>query len=84
MKQIQLSTASTITTDEACVNIAARGVWIKGQMAFFDIRVFNPTAKTYLKSNLTAAHRSNEQQNKRSYNKSILTVDQGSFTPLVF
>ena len=25
--------ASTVTTDEACVDIAARGVWVKGQMA---------------------------------------------------
>ena len=42
--------ASTITTDEARVDIAACGGWIKGKMGFFDVRVFNPTAKTYLKS----------------------------------
>ena len=76
--------ASTITTDEARVDVAARGVWTKGQMAFFDVRVFNPTAKTYLSSNLSTAHKANEQAKKRSYNKRILSVDQGSFTPLVF
>ena len=48
------------------------------------IRVFNPIAKSYLNSNLDAAHRRNEQEKKRAYNKRIQKVDQGSFTPLVF
>ena len=76
--------ASTITNDEARVDIAARGVWIKGQTAFFDVRVFNPIAKSYLNSDLASAYRSNEQSKKRAYNRRILSIDQGSFTPLVF
>ena len=40
--------ATTILTDEARVDIAARGVWVKGQMALFDVRVFNPIVKAYL------------------------------------
>ena len=51
---------STITTDEARVDVAARGVWAKGLMAFFDVRVFNPTAKSYLNSDLSTAHKTNE------------------------
>ena len=70
--------ASTITTDEARVEVAARGVWTKSQMAFFDIRVFNPTAKTYLSSGLSTAHKTNEQAKKHLYNKRVLSVDQGS------
>ena len=66
------------------MDIAARGVWVKGQMAYFDVRVFNPTAKSYLNSDLTTAHKINEQTKKRSYNKRVLSVDQGTFTPLVF
>ena len=66
------------------MDVAARGFWVKGQMAFFDITVFNPTAKTYLVQNLNNAHKRNEQEKKRNYNQRILTVDQGSFTPLVF
>ena len=42
--------ASTVTTNEARVDVAARGVWVKGQMALFDVRVFNPIAKAYLTS----------------------------------
>ena len=76
--------ASTITTDDARVDIAARGVWVKGQMSYFDVRVFNPTAKSYLNSELTTAHKTNEQTKKRSYKKRVLSVDQGTFTPLVF
>ena len=47
--------ASTVTTDEARVDIAARGVCVKGQMALFDVRVFNPIAKVYLTSDLSSA-----------------------------
>ena len=61
------------------MDVATRGFWVKGQMAFFE-----PTAKTYLVQNLNNAHKRNEQEKKRNYNQRILTVDQGSFTPLVF
>ena len=76
--------ASANTTDDARVDVAARGVWVTGQMAYFDIRVFNPIAKTYMKSDLAAAHRSNEMEKKRSYSQRVNKVDNGSFTPLVF
>ena len=60
--------AATITSDEARVDIAARGFWVKGQMVYYDVRVFNPTAKSYLHQSLVSAHKSNEQLKKRSYN----------------
>ena len=75
---------STVITDEARVDIAARGVWIEGQMAYFDVGVFNPLAKTNLDFELSSAHRQHEESKKRSYNERICLVDQGSFTPLVF
>ena len=76
--------AATITSDEARVDIAPRGFWVKGQMAYYDVRVFNPTAKSCLHQSLVSAHKSNEQLKKRSYNSRIMSVDQGTFTPLVF
>ena len=76
--------SSSIITNEAHLDVAARGFWVKGQMAYFDVKVFNPTAKTYLNQSLKAAHRSNEQMKKRSYNTRINLIDQGTFTPLVF
>ena len=75
--------ASTATTDEARVDIAARGVWVKGQMALFDVRVFNPIAKVYLTSDLPAAYRRNELEKKRVYGRRVRMVDQASFTSLI-
>ena len=70
-------------TDEARADIAARGFWISGQQAFFDIRVFNPMAQRYGSQELTKAYQINECEKKRQYNEGILGVEHGSFTPLV-
>ena len=75
---------SAIKSDEARVDVAARGFWVKGQVAYLDVKVFNPTAKTYLTQTLQASHRSNENAKKRSYNRRVNFIDHGSFTPLVF
>ena len=64
--------------------MSARGVWIKGSRAFFDIRVFNPLAQSYSNQTLKAAHKSNESQKKKEYGERVLNAEHGSFTPLVF
>ena len=46
-------------TREARADIAARGFWIFGQQAFFDIRVFNPMAQRYGSQQLTKAYEIN-------------------------
>ena len=38
--------------DQDRVYIRARGFWLTGQIAFFDVRVFNPTAKRYVNQEL--------------------------------
>ena len=70
-------------TDDARLDIAARGFWISGQRAFFDIRVFNPMARRYESQELNKAYEINEREKKRQYNERILQVEHGSFTPLV-
>ena len=72
------------TTNEARVDISARGFWSRGQRAFFDIRIFDPMAACYREQSLEAAHQRNEQDKDRAYQERIQHVDQGSFTPLVF
>ena len=42
-----LTLRSAISSDEARLDISARGVWTKGQRAFFDVRVFDPLAQSY-------------------------------------
>eukprot|EP00794_Sanderia_malayensis_P010729 gene10729-biopygen8577 len=73
---------STIRTDEARVDVATRRFRTKGQVAYFDVKVFNSTAKVHMAKSLTAAHRDNEQTKKHHYNKGINNVDQGTMTPL--
>ena len=79
-----LNETTANSSDEARVDVAARGFWISGQKAFFDIRVFNPLAKRYRNSKVSNACRMNEIEKKRQYNERILKVEHGSFTPLVF
>ena len=70
-------------TNDARVDIAARGFWISGQRAFFDIRVFNPMARRYESQELNKAYEINEREKKRQYNERILEVEHSSFTPLI-
>lgn len=78
------SLPSAASTDvEARLDVAARGFWQDGAMAYFDVRVFNPFAKTHLKNNLDVAFETNEKQKKTKYNQRVIEIEHGSFTPLV-
>ena len=74
---------SANSESEARLDVVARGFWQQYEMAFFDIRVFNPFAKSYSNSNLEAIFRSNEAAKKREYNQRVIRVEHGSFTPIV-
>ena len=71
-------------SDEARSDISAKGFWIRGQRAFFDIRVFDPNAQRHQSKTLRKCYEINEQEKKREYSSRILNVEQGTFTPLVF
>ena len=81
-EHLQYRTANT--TNDARVDISARGFWTRGQKAFVDIRIFEPMAACHRNLSLEAAHKRNEQEKERSYSERIRNVDHGSFTPLVF
>ena len=70
-------------SDDARLDISARGFGISGQKAFFDVRVFNPLAKRYRNTNLQKCYEQNEKEKKKKYNERVLNVEQGSFTPIV-
>ena len=70
--------------DDARPDVSARGFWQRGQRAFFDIKVFNPNARSYLGQSLQQQYKSHENGKKRAYNERILQVENGTFTPLVF
>ena len=70
-------------SNEARVDVSARGFWISGQMAFFDVRVFNPSAKRYENQETAKTYDTNEKEKKKQYNDRIMQVEHGTFTPLV-
>ena len=51
--------------------------------AFFDVRVFNPFAKTHRTQNLTNAYVTHEKEKKRHYNQRVIHLEHGSFTPFI-
>ena len=52
-------------------------------MAFFDVRIFNPFAKSHLRSSLETVFKHNETVKKKEYNERVIQVEHGSFTPIV-
>ena len=80
----EILSSSTNSSDEARLVVNARGFWQRGQCAFFDVRVFNPFAKSHLNQRLETVFTSNENEKKRHYNQRIIEVEHGSFSPLVF
>ena len=75
--------SSTNTDNEARLDVAARGFWQRGEKAFFDVRVFNPFAKTHLSTKLSTVFTTNEASKKREYNDRVIRIEHGTFTPIV-
>ncbi len=69
--------------DEARADFAARGFHNKGEMNFFDVKVFNPFSKTSLNKKLDTAFKANETAKKQEYCERIVQIEHGSFTPVV-
>ena len=74
---------STATGNEVRLDVCARGFWQAGQMAFFDVRVFNPNARRYAKQELSKTYQITEKEKKRLYNERIMQVEHDIFTPLL-
>lgn len=81
---VTLSHSTSNTQVGARVDLSARGFWTRGERAFFDVRIFEPSAKSYSKMKLSAAYEKNERDKIRTYRERIQRVEQGTFTPLVF
>ena len=69
--------------DEAILDIKARGFWGREEMAFFDVRIFNPFARSHINTNLEAVFRQNEVLKKKEYAERVIRVEHGTFTPIV-
>ena len=81
----RFSLRSTNIEDEARLDIKAQDFWNKSRSStFFDVRVFNPYAPSNNKSTAAACYRKHEMEKRRKYERRVLDVEHGSFTPLVF
>ena len=72
-----------MTTDEARCDVGNRGFWSAGQVAFLDVRVFNPNANRHVNQSLKKIHEINEKEKKRAYNERVQEIEHDSFTPIV-
>ena len=80
-----LSHRTSNTNEHARLDISAKGFWNSShEQAFFDVRVFNPLAKSHFNQSLSSCYRKNENEKKRAYEERIRNVEHGTFTPFVF
>ena len=63
------------------LDVSARGFWVTGQKAFFDI--FSPLTKRYV-SYAQCCYILNENEKERSYNNWVMEVEHESLTPMLF
>ena len=80
-ESFQLRSANT--EDEAHVDIRASGFWTPAQEAFFDVRVFHPSAPLHRAKDLITLYKQHENAKKREYSERIREVERAAFTPLV-
>ena len=71
-----LNGTASITQDGARLDVAADGFWeSRFERAFFDVKVFNPYARSNQRSTLAATYRSHENSKKRGYDQRIREVN---------
>ena len=75
---------STTTEDDARLDIKANGLWgSRFTRTFFDVKIFNPHAKSCPKT-LKDAYSYHESLKKLKYEQRINDVEHSSFVPLIF
>ena len=83
---VQLSSFSrnTNTQDEACLDVAAVGLYAPFERTFFDIRITHPNCDTNTSKPLDKIYKDHEKKKKDLYEERVLQSEKGSFVPLVF
>ena len=59
-------------------------MWRAGKNAFFDVRVTNTHSLSQIHLTIEGVLKKREQEKKRNYNRRIMEIEHGTFTPLVF
>ena len=80
-----LSHATAITEDKARLDFKVQAFRGKRyQMAFFDVRVFNPNVPSHRKLQLAMPYHRQEKEKQSKHEQRIREVELSSFTALVF
>ena len=79
----QLRYRSAVVSDNARLDIVARGVWSTLDKIFLNVRVFHPGTDSNAGA-LKKVYKKHESEKKRAYGKRVINVEKATFTPLVF
>ena len=71
-------------SQDARLDVHARGFWERQRSAFFDVRVCHPNAESYKELTPMQIYRMHENEKKRMCNQRVTDIEQGTFTPLIF
>ena len=75
---------SGTSANRAAPDVSSRGLWSTFERTFFDVRVLHPNAPSYQTTPLTTLYKRHEDEKMKKYNSRIITVEKGTFTPLVY
>ena len=70
--------------EKARLDVSAVGVWSPMERTFLDVHVMHPNSPSYRDKSPKQLYAQHEREKKRTYNQSIMQVEKGSFTPLIF
>ena len=69
---------------DARLDIHARSFWQRQISAFFDFRMCHSNADSYRDLTPKQIWKKHENEKKRQYAETVMEIEQGTFTPLVF
>ena len=72
------------SADRAGPDISSRGLWSNFERTFYDVRVMHPNAPSYQATSISTLYKNHENEKIKKYNSRIITVEKGTFTPLVY
>ena len=75
---------SGTSANRAAPDISSRGLWSTFERTFYDVRVLHPNAPSYQSTPLATLYKRHEDEKMKKYNSRIITVEKGTFTPLVY
>ena len=74
---------TAVTSPEARLDFKAGGFWSRGVTAFFDVRVTHVNSKCNQGKETSTIFKEQEEEKRWKYQKRVLDVEKGSFTPLI-